>query len=73
MTRHPNCKPMHVVADTRPAVSMSGQTKRAQHSEIELLTRDFLANGGEVKQLPSGQASNMRKPAFNELPGEYVA
>lgn len=71
--RHPNCKPMSILADTRPAVSMSGQTKRAQHSEIELLTRDFLASGGKVKQLDSQQASTTTRPAFNVIPGEYAA
>lgn len=50
MTRHPNCKPVSL-GEHKPAVSMSGQTKRAQHSEIELLTRDYLANGGEIEQV----------------------
>jgi len=47
----------------------TGQTrkseKRSASAEIESLTRDFLANGGEVKQLPSEQLRPYRTPAFN--------
>lgn len=51
----------------------TGQTrkrdKRKHSAEIELLTRDFLANGGEVKELSSEQQRPYRTPAFN--PGSF--
>lgn len=53
----------------------TGQTrkrdKRADSAEIELLTRDFLASGGRVKELPSEQRRPYRSPAFN--PGNIGA
>ena len=46
----------------------TGQTrkseKRSASAEIELLTRDFLANGGEVEQLPSEQAEPATREAM---------
>lgn len=69
--RHLNCKPMTIIGDRKPAVSMSQQTKRGLQAEIELLTRDYLANGGEIKQLASEQVRPMRSPAFNDLPAEF--
>ncbi len=53
----------------------SGQTrkrdKRKHSAEIELLVRDFVDNGGEVKKLPSEQCRPYRSPAFN--PGDIGA
>ena len=50
----------------------SGETrkrnKRADSAEIELLTRDFLANGGQIQELASEQQRPHRSPAFN--PGD---
>lgn len=65
MTRPTNCKPMQVIADRRPAVSMSQQARRAERAEIELLTRDYLANGGTITELESEQVRPVRSPAFN--------
>ena len=49
-----------------------GQTrkrdKQADSAEIELLTRDFLANGGQIQELASEQQRPHRSPAFN--PGD---
>ncbi|WP_328186951.1 hypothetical protein [Marinobacter sp. OP 3.4] len=69
MTRHPNCKPEQIM---RPvAVSMSQQSRRSARAEIELLTQDFVANGGKVTELPSQQASTITRPAFNDMPAEF--
>ncbi|HCP19604.1 hypothetical protein [Spongiibacter sp.] len=50
----------------------TGQTrkrdKQADSAEIELLTRDFLANGGQIQELASEQQRPHRSPAFN--PGD---
>lgn len=50
----------------------TGQTrkrdKQADSAEIELLTRDFLANGGKIQELESEQRRPYRSPAFN--PGD---
>ncbi|MEC7727379.1 MAG: hypothetical protein VX555_01775 [Pseudomonadota bacterium] len=50
----------------------TGQTrkrdKQADSAEIELLTRDFLANGGQIQELASEQQRPYRSPAFN--PGD---
>ena len=43
----------------------SKQDKKRHSAEIELLTRDFLANGGQIEELPSEQARPYRSPAFN--------
>lgn len=72
-TRHLNCKPMSIVGDKRPAVSMSGQTKRGLRAEIERQTEDFIAQGNEIKRLDSQQASTITRPAFNDMPAEYEA
>jgi len=46
----------------------TGQTrhkdKRRHSAEIELLTRDFLANGGEIEQLPSEQVEPATREAM---------
>ena len=42
--------------------------KQADSAEIELLTRDFLANGGQIQELASEQQRPHRSPAFN--PGD---
>lgn len=34
----------------RPPSTTIQSTKRAEQAEIELLTRDFLANGGEIQR-----------------------
>ena len=50
----------------------TGQTrkrdKQADSAEIERLTREFLANGGQIQELPSEQRRPYRSPAFN--PGD---
>ena len=42
------------------------QDKRALSAEIELLTMDFLANGGEIEQLPSQERSDF-KPTWSQF------
>lgn len=41
------------------------RNKRADSAEIELLTRDFLANGGQIEELASEQQRPVRSPVFN--------
>jgi len=41
------------------------QDKKRHSAEIELLTRDFLANGGQVQEVESQQERPYRTPAFN--------
>lgn len=68
MTRHHNTPTNHT-----PAISMSSQNRRAQHAEIELLTRDFLAEGGEIQELPSDGVKSPFRPAwmqYSSVPGE---
>lgn len=72
-SRHPNCTPMRVIGDRRPAVSMSQQSRREARAELERDVADFLASGGKITKLHSGQASTVRTPAFNDMPGEYAA
>jgi len=59
----------HMKATTHKPDIGTGQTrhrdKRKHSAEIELLTRDFLANGGQIEELPSEQARPYRSPAFN--------
>jgi len=70
MTREQFKRHMKGSAHT-PAIG-TGQTrkrdKKRESAEIDLLTRDYLANGGEVKRLPSEQCRPYRTPAFN--PGD---
>lgn len=60
--RHNNCKAFEI--NRGPTPTRTGLTKkRKQRSEIELLTMDFLANGGEVKELSSEVVGGPSSPA----------
>lgn len=63
--RHPNCKPITIVKDRQPAVSMSGQTRRHARERIRQEVEAYLAAGGRVTQLESDQVRPVRMPAFN--------
>lgn len=69
MTRHPNCKPVSL-GERKPAVSMSGQTKRGLRAEIKSQVDDFIARGNEIKRLPSEIECARRYPAFDYLAAE---
>lgn len=56
-----------------PAISMSRQGRKSDRAEIELLTRDFLAEGGEIEELPSDGVKSHFRPAwthYSAVPGE---
>ncbi len=63
--RHPNCKPMTIITDRQPAVSMSGQTRRHVRERLRKEMEAYLAAGGTVTQLESEQLQPVRLPAFN--------
>lgn len=41
--------------------------KRAEQAEIALLTKDFMANGGQITELPSEHVRSNYNPAWHDL------
>lgn len=67
MSRHSNCKAYEI---NRAGSIGTGhtrfKTKKAKQAEIELLTQDFLMNGGQIQELPSEHIESKWNPAWRD-------
>lgn len=65
--RHPNEKPFEINRGGRIGIGHTRRkSKKAKQAEIELLTQDFLMNGGEIQELPSEHIESKFNPAWRD-------